>query len=215
VTEDGGRVCGPCSLCCTVLRVDELAKLGGRDCLHQRPQGGCRVHARRPAVCRAYRCAWLGGAFETGDRPDALRAVLDLVPRGGIVHLVVRQAEEDALEASPRLQAIVGEMRESLPVEIRDAEDVLDPDRPYRVLYPGDEEQRVEGETVRIFRGDREVARQRAPWLERQLRRAGQRVQAWRLRRWPSHADRLAALGLPGDKLPGPRSLPPRQEESR
>lgn len=173
------------------------------------------MHARRPEVCRAYRCAWLGGAFEAGDRPDLLGAVLDLVPRAGIVHLVVRQAEEGALEASPRLRAIVGRMRESMPVEVRDVEDVLDPDRPYRVLYAGGEEQRVEGETVRIFRGGREVARQRAPWLERKLRRVGQRVQAWRLRRWPGHAERLAALGLPGDKLPGPRSLPPHQEEPR
>lgn len=197
----GKRVCGPCSLCCTVLRVDELAKLGGRSCLHQLAQGGCAVHASRPGICRAYRCAWLGGAFEDGDRPDRLGAVLDLVPRGPVIHLVVRQADGRALERSPRLGEIVEETRASMPVEIRDVDNVLDGDRPYRILVAQGEERRIEGEHVRVLRDGRLVEELRAPWLERQVRRIVQHLRGRRLRRWPSHEEQLARLGLPGVKL--------------
>ena len=72
-----GRVCGTCSLCCTVLRVDPLRKLGGVDCVHQRGgEAGCAIHGRaeRPALCGAYRCAWLKGQLDLADRPDRARA---------------------------------------------------------------------------------------------------------------------------------------------
>lgn len=211
------RTCGSCSLCCTVLRVDELAKLGGRPCLHQSPEGGCRVHADRPAVCRAYRCAWLGGAFQEDDRPDRLGAVLDLVPRGQVIHLVVRLAgdeqQEEVLARSPRLRELVAETRLGMPVEIRDVEDVLDPDRPYRLLQPDGDELEIEGDRVRVIRGGRVVSERRAAWFERVIRHLRQRLEAWRLQRWPSHEDQLARLGLPGGKLGDPPQHGPREEE--
>ena len=100
------RQCGACSLCCTVLRVDELSKLGGQDCAHQRAEGGCAIHARRPDICRAYHCLWLRGHFEESDRPDRLGAVLDFVNHGGQVMLEVREARAGSFDASPRLQQI-------------------------------------------------------------------------------------------------------------
>ena len=192
----GERVCGSCSLCCTVLRVDELAKLGGCPCLHQLPEGGCAVHAVRPKICRAYRCAWLEGAFEDTDRPDQLGAVLDLQTRGDSVRLVVRQRDAGALARSARLQEIVSEVRRSMPVEIRDVDDVLAADRPYRVLQPDGDELEIEGDRVRVRREGQLVSDQRAPWLERRLRVIQQRFHAWRLRRWPSHEERVTLLGL-------------------
>ena len=153
-----------------MLRVDELAKLGGRPCLHQRPEGGCAVHARRPGICRAYRCAWLAGAFGDDDRPDRLGAVLDLVTRGDAPRLVVRQQAEDAYARSERLREIVAEARRTMPVELRDASDVLDPDRPYRVLEPGGDELEIAGDVVRVRRDGRLVEERRAPWLERTVR---------------------------------------------
>jgi len=147
-------------------------------------------------VCRAYRCAWLAGAFEEGDRPDRLGAVLDLVARGDAVRLVVRQAEPDAWERSARLREIVAETRRSLAVELRDAADVLDPDRPYRVLQPDGDDLEIAGERVRVFRGGALVEERRAPRIERWLRAGLQRVEAWRLRRWPSHEERVTLLGL-------------------
>lgn len=212
------RRCGACSLCCTVLRVDELAKLGGRACLHQRSGGGCAVHDARPGVCRAYRCAWLRGAFAEDDRPDRLGAVLDFVARGQSVQLVVRQAQPRALEQSDRLRAIVAETRRSMPVEVRDVEDVLDPGRPWRLLrpvQPGDPDEALElaGDEVRVLRDGRVVARRRAAWPVRVLRRVVQRYQTWRLRRWPSHEERMRRLGLPGVERPA--AEPPRRERDR
>ena len=190
------RECGECSLCCTVLRVDELAKLGGRPCVHQRQEGGCRIHSKRPEICRAYRCAWLGGAFGDDDRPDRLGAVVDLVARGEVIRGVVRQLDGGALDRSERLRAIVADLRRSMPVELRDVDDVLDPDRPYRVLQPDGDELEIAGDRVRVFRGGALREERRAPWLERQIRRCVQRVHAWRLSRWPSHQERVTLLGL-------------------
>lgn len=177
------RECGACSLCCTLLRVDELNKLGGADCVHQRPEGGCRIHATRPGICRSYRCAWLQGRFDPGDRPDRLGAVLDFVNRGGQLMLQVHLARADAFEGSPRLREIAGRQRESLPVRIVDADDVMDPDRPFRVLMPAGEEQRVSGETVEVHRPGQPVEMRRLPLLERVSRRAMLRLRARRLRR--------------------------------
>ena len=91
------RKCGSCSLCCTLLRVDELAKLGGTPCVHQRAEDGCSIYSRRPAICQSYRCLWLRGGLELADRPDRLGAVLDLGSRGGFPELVVHEAEPGAL----------------------------------------------------------------------------------------------------------------------
>jgi hypothetical protein len=186
-----------------VLRVDELAKLGGRPCLHQRvvagesPEtGGCRIHPRRPGVCRAYRCAWLAGAFGDADRPDRLGAVLDFSTRGDAVHLVVRQLDSRALERSERLREIVAETRTSMPVELRDVDDVLDPERPYRVLRPDGRDLEIAGDRLRVYREGRLVEERRAARLERAVRRLLAAVRAWRLRRWPSHEERVTLLGL-------------------
>ena len=201
--EPAPRACGPCSLCCTLLRVDELAKLGGTPCVHQRkaaerprsepkaseggPQlgmaeGGCSIHPRRPAICRAYRCLWLQGRLGPGDRPDRLGAVLDLASRGGFPELVVHEAEPGTLERSARLREIVGEFRLSMPVRILDARGPLDPDHPFRVLLPGGEEQRVAGDRVETWRDGVRIGATRLPWLERALRRVALAARRLRLR---------------------------------
>lgn len=178
------RSCGACSLCCTVLRVDEIAKLAGTTCEHVREAGGCEIHAARPQICRAYRCLWLRGKLEDTDRPDKLGAVLDLLPVGGGLRLSIRQARPDAFETSPRLQEIAAEFRNSMPVRITDVDDVLDPDRPFRVLLADGEEQRVGGELISIVRDGEVVEIRRLPWLERWVRRIALRWRAaslWRI----------------------------------
>ncbi len=177
------RECGTCSLCCTVLRVDELAKLGGVDCVHQRSGRGCGIYERRPGICRAYRCLWLRGHFEESDRPDRLGAVLDFVNHGGQLMLEMREARSGSFDASPRLQEIAARQRGSVPVRISDADDAMDPDRPFRVLLPGGEEQRVAGERIEVHRPGRPVELRRLPFYERLARRAMLRLRAWRLRR--------------------------------
>jgi Fe-S-cluster containining protein len=182
--EPGTRVCGRCSLCCTVLRVDELAKLGGVPCRALRSAeagGGCGIHARRPDVCRAYRCLWLQGGLDEDDRPDRLGAVLDVVTAGASTRLEIHEAEPGAFERCARLREIAERHRTAMPVRILDVGDVLDADRPYRVLLPGGVEQLVRGERVSELRDGRVVAERRLPWLERTLRRA---TIAWRRRRF-------------------------------
>ena len=175
------RRCGDCDLCCTVLRVDALGKLGGRRCRHQRELGaGCGIYATRPGICRDYRCLWLQGGLEPGDRPDRLGAVIDLSTREGPAYLGIRQLREGTFDASPRLQEIAESFRGTLPVRITRAEDAENPSRPYRVLLPDGLEQRVEGEWFEEIRHGRVMARQRMPMLERGFRRLRLAWQQWR-----------------------------------
>ena len=59
---------------------------------------------------------------------------------------------------------------------------MLDADRPFRVLLAQGEEQRVEGESVEIFREGRSMGQRRVPWLEAQVRRVAVIFRRWRLR---------------------------------
>jgi hypothetical protein len=169
------RSCGACSLCCTLLRVDELAKLGGTPCRHQRvgnPDGGCGIHEQRPGVCRGYRCLWLQGSLEEEDRPDRIGAVLSLSTEGEAPSLFVHEARRGAFDTSPRLWAIAEGWRQSLPVRVSDCENVLDPDRPYRVLLAGGEEHRIAGDHTEVYLDGVHVETRRQPLLDRGLRRA-------------------------------------------
>jgi Fe-S-cluster containining protein len=182
-TAGKDRACGSCSLCCTVLRVDEIAKLGGTPCQHLRPDNGCEIYDQRPGICRAYRCLWLRGKLRDQDRPDRLGAVLDLVATGPDLRLSIRQASPDSYDRSSRLQEIAEDFRAFMPVRITDVDDVLDPDRPFRVLLPGGEEQLVAGEEIRVIRDGIEVETRRAPWPQRVARRITLRWRATKLRR--------------------------------
>lgn len=179
------RSCGECTLCCTLLRVDELRKLGGTPCVHLRraPEApGCGVHAERPRVCRAYACLWLSGGLEEEDRPDRLGAVLDLVSEAYGTRLRVHEAAAGAYERSPRLRAIVARYRASMPVRISDAQRPLDPDAPVRDLFPDGSERSVAGDRVTERPVSGPARQRRLPWPLRLARRARDRVRAWRLR---------------------------------
>ena len=146
------RSCGGCTLCCTVLRVDELPKLGGVPCAKLVPNG-CGIYAQRPGVCRGYRCMWLQGGPDEADRPDRLGAVIDVVVEAGVQRLSIREAKAGTYDASPRLQTIAAKYRESMPVKLSTAERAMDPDAPFRLLLAGGEEQRVHGERIEFWRG--------------------------------------------------------------
>lgn len=165
------RECGPCSLCCSVLRVDELKKLGGVRCPHQLDAGGCGIHPSRPKICRAYRCLWLQGGLQDGDRPDKLGAIVNILSQVAQPRLSIQEAAPGAWDRSPRLRAIADRYRESIPVRLVEAGNYLDPDRPFRILLANDEEQRVEGEWITTIRDGETVSTRRMPWLQRQARR--------------------------------------------
>jgi hypothetical protein len=164
-----------------VLRVDELKKLGGVDCQHQcKPSEdakaisfGCAIHERRPQICRSYHCLWLAGGLTDGDRPDKLGAVVDILTLGSETRLSIQEAGPGAYDASTRLQEIAAQYRESIPVRIVEAGNVLDPDRPFRVLLARGEEHRVEGEWTTLKRPGEAPRRLRLSWVARIARRAG------------------------------------------
>ncbi len=180
-----GRTCGACSLCCIALRVDELGKLAGEPCPKLAPEGGCSIHATRPAVCREYHCHWLEGGLEADDRPDQLGAIVDFAPGGLSLHLAIVEASPGAFDASPRLRAIADAHREAVDVRVTDTRDVLDPDRPVRVLQAGGRELLLEGDRVRTFAAGELVSDERLPLVERVVRRWQQRIQRWR---WDARA---------------------------
>ncbi len=173
------RSCGPCSACCTVLRVDELAKPAGRDCEHQRAEGGCGIHASRPAICRGYHCLWLQGGLDDDERPDRTGGIVDLEAVGAAVRLSIRELRPGAFDASPALQSIAERYRSQMPVRVTDTADLENPDRPFRVLLADDVEQRVAGERVEIYAGGVLRETKTLPWLERMARR----VSIWRRER--------------------------------
>ena len=180
-----GRSCGPCDLCCTVLRVDELRKLGGVPCAQLRDReagGGCGIHPTRPPICRAYRCLWLQGKLADDERPDRLGAVLDLVSEGGAPLLLVRETEPAASRRDPRLVAIIERYRAGLSVRVSDARDVMDPDAAFTLLLPGGEEHRVRGDERTVLRPGAPAETHRLPALDRLVRRLVVRWRRLRLR---------------------------------
>ena len=185
------RECGECSLCCTLLRVDALKKLGGVDCVHQDVAGpGCAIHATRPGICRRYACLWRRGSLDEGDRPDRLGAVLDLVSHGATIQLEIHESAPGVFERSARLQAIASRYRDGMPVRISDAADVLDADRPSRLLMPGGEEQIVRGEWTESIGRDGVSSRRRLPVVERCVRRVLLGVRRLRMRGYRARAGR-------------------------
>ncbi len=70
-----GRDCGACKVCCRIPDVPELNKPRDTWCEHIRLDsagGGCGIYDIRPSICRDYKCGWLNGLGDTGDRPDLL-----------------------------------------------------------------------------------------------------------------------------------------------
>ncbi len=57
-----GRVCGDCTVCCTVPAIDDalIQKKSASTCRHCAPSGcgGCGIYETRPQVCRDFHCAW-------------------------------------------------------------------------------------------------------------------------------------------------------------
>src|SRR5215204_5002491 len=76
------RKCGSCSLCCKLLPVIPLGKVGGERCKYQRHGKGCAIYANRPEPCRAWSCVWLLNSPEARNlsRPDRVRYVIDPMP---------------------------------------------------------------------------------------------------------------------------------------
>jgi hypothetical protein len=94
---------------------------------------------------------------------------------------MIEEAEPGLFDRSPRLQGIAERFRATLPVRIAAGTNVMDPERPYRILGPNGADHRLVGEWVETLRDGVVVERQRLSPSARFLRRAILRFQAWRL----------------------------------
>lgn len=52
-----GRECGDCTMCCTLLRIEALAKPELAPCSNL-SAAGCGIYAQRPDACREFFCGW-------------------------------------------------------------------------------------------------------------------------------------------------------------
>lgn len=50
--------CGPCTLCCKLLRIDDTNSIPNEMCKHFKESIGCNIYNKRPKVCERFECAW-------------------------------------------------------------------------------------------------------------------------------------------------------------
>lgn len=116
-----GRACGLCRACCKLPDIPELHKPINTWCAHadfENPEGGCSIHARRPATCRGFECAWLSGLGDEQDRPDRLGVMYQPIKMpDGSQGLAAVEFHSGALE-SARVQAQLERFYEAKPGRI-------------------------------------------------------------------------------------------------
>ena len=72
------RECGTCNACCVYPAVPAINKPAGEPCRFLTAAGhGCQVYAGRPAMCRAYSCAWIEGHGKEDDQPSEIGVLVD------------------------------------------------------------------------------------------------------------------------------------------
>jgi len=97
-----GRACGSCTLCCKLLRIDDIEKPVATWCAKCTPGKGCGIYDARPAECRDFYCAWLT-AKDIGPewRPEKSKMVLVVEADGRRIALHVDPARPQAWRQEP------------------------------------------------------------------------------------------------------------------
>jgi hypothetical protein len=102
------RQCGSCSLCCKILRVDELDKPMDQWCGHFKSGQGCSIHGSHPQSCRNYHCMWIiSPAMPQSARPDRSKVMFSLDDDG---RRIIARADPDFPDAW-RQNPIHGQLR--------------------------------------------------------------------------------------------------------
>ena len=81
--KPGERECGPCTLCCKVMRIPEMPdRLSNEYCPHAKKAKGCSIYRTRPQSCRDFECAWLmyPNVFTDDMRPDKIHVMARVEP---------------------------------------------------------------------------------------------------------------------------------------
>lgn len=106
--------CGTCTMCCKILRVDELAKARGQWCAHCTPGVGCHRYDTRPESCRDFECVWLQTQYQRAGeakmspdlRPDRCHVVIDVRSDASGLVLDVDRARPEA-HRTPAVAALI------------------------------------------------------------------------------------------------------------
>jgi hypothetical protein len=97
----GERTCGSCSMCCKLLRIDELKKPQDTWCAHVVRGRGCGAYETRPTACRVFECNWL--TLPTLDetwRPDRAGFILS-TRENATLSVQVEPSKADAWKRQP------------------------------------------------------------------------------------------------------------------
>jgi hypothetical protein len=104
-----GRLCGSCTLCCTVVGVEELRKPPGVTCSHLALGKGCTIRDERPQSCRRFFCGWrLDPNIDSLWKPEIAGFVLTISMHHGSLMAMVDPARPNAW----KMQPYHGRMRE-------------------------------------------------------------------------------------------------------
>jgi hypothetical protein len=96
------RACGSCSLCCKVLRVDELQKPMGQWYAHFKAGVGCSIHGSHPQSCRHFQCLWiLSPTMPDAVRPDRCKVVMTIDDGGARIIARADPADPSAWRREP------------------------------------------------------------------------------------------------------------------
>ena len=104
-----GRQCGSCTMCCKVMRIDEIGKPAGLWCAQCDVGKGCRIYETRPGECRGFHCAFLRIA-ELGEawRPSQSRIVLAVELDGKRLAAYVDHDRPEAWRREPFYSTLKG-----------------------------------------------------------------------------------------------------------
>lgn len=109
------RNCGSCTLCCTVLAVEEIGKPPNTACLHCVEGRGCQIYESRPNRCRLFNCHFLENPKLREEwRPSKSRIVLAVSPDGLRIGAHVDPRRPGAWRREPFYSTLKAWAREAL-----------------------------------------------------------------------------------------------------
>ena len=115
-TAKATRACGPCSLCCKLMSVQDLApeKPAGQWCPHCPTRSGCGIYEARPQSCRDFDCLWRLGLGSEEMRPDRSHVVFNMSTDGKRIVAHVDPNHPKAHEASIVNDVLIEHARRAL-----------------------------------------------------------------------------------------------------
>lgn len=72
------RMCGECTLCCTVTRVPEFNKPERITCVYCTTN--CSIYENRPESCRKFECEWVKGSMTEDMKPSKSHVMIEKLP---------------------------------------------------------------------------------------------------------------------------------------